>query len=227
MSAAGASAQIPVTDIASLTQQVQQVMSWTQQYKQMIDSLKNQKEQIDNQVRQIQSLTGGRGMANLAGNMLRQELPADFLTRYDQLRSLGAGGASSGAKAIYEQIRTFDCAQRYPGNQRDRMNCEATAMAIPQNLDLINGSLNSAKQRQSQLRQLGAAIDTSDAKAAADLSNRMSLEIAYLQNEKMMMDMALQQQQQQLALSQQRTAEEGAKRLTRSNGGGANPFNLD
>lgn len=223
----GAHAQIPVTDVASLTQQIQQVMSWAQQYKQMIDQLENQKKQIDNQLQQIKAMTNGRGMSQIASDMKRQALPADFLDQYDRLRSQGSSGATSGAKTVYAGIKTFDCAQKFPNDMASKLSCEASAMAVPQNVDLINTSIDSAKKRQQQLQGFMGQVDTADQKAAADLSNRIASELAFMQNEKMLMDMALQQQQQQLALTQQKQAEEGAKRLSRGSGGGSNPFNMN
>ncbi|MDP9902412.1 type IV secretion system protein [Variovorax ginsengisoli] len=216
----GASAQIPTTDVLVLTQQIQQVQAWAAQYKQMIDQIQTQKQQLE-------SMTGSRGMAHLAPNMLRQELPNDFVSTYDKLRSMGAGGASSAAKAIYESVKTFDCVEKFPYDVAQRRSCEASAMAVPQNIALLNSSVDSAKQRQAQLKGLQSSIDSSDAKAAADLNNRLTLELAYLQNEKMLMDMAVQQQQQQLALTQQRAKEEGTKRLMTGVGGGSNPFGLN
>lgn len=216
----GAYAQIPVTDALGLTQQIQQVQAWAGQYKQMIEQIQTQKQQLE-------SLTGGKGMAQLAQNMLRQELPSDFVTTFDKLRSLGAGGASGAAKAIYDSIKTFDCVQKFPTDVAQRRSCEASAMAVPQNLALLNSSMNSAKQRQSQLKELMSSIDTSDAKASADLNNRLTLEMALLQNEKTLMDMAMQQQQQQLALTQQKSKEEGSKRLMNGASGTSNPFALN
>lgn len=225
--AGGAHAQIPVTDVASLTQQIQQVMSWAQQYQQMIDQLDNQKQQIENQLDQIKLKKGGRGMSQVGAGMVRQALPSDFLNQYDKLRGQGSSGASSGARRIYDGIRTFDCAQKFVSDPTARISCEASAMAVPQNIDLINTSIDSAKKRQQQLSSFISQVDSADEKAAADLQNRIASELAMMQNEKMLMDMAIQQQQQQLALTQQKQAEEGAKRLTRGSGGGSNPFNLN
>jgi type IV secretion system protein VirB5 len=219
-SSLGAHAQIPTTDVLQLAQEIQQVASWAQQYQQMIDQLQTAKQQV-------QSLTGSRGMSMLGQNMIRQEVPSDFLSAYDKLRSMGAGGASSQARAIYDSIKTFDCAEKFPYDASMRRSCEASAMAVPQNVALLNNSVDSAKQRQTQLKQLQGSIDTQDAKAAADLQNRISLELAYLQNEKTLMDMANEQQKQQLALTQQRAKEEGSKRLMNSAGGGSNPFSLN
>lgn len=216
----GAFAQIPVTDLLGLAQDIQQVASWVQQYQQMVEQLQNQKNQLE-------AVTGSRGMSLLASNMTRQELPQDFVGTYDKLRSMGKYGASNDARAIYDTIRVYDCATKYPTNQNQRLMCEARAMAAPENVSLINRSIGSAQQRQNQLKQMQASIDTSDAKAAQDLNNRISLELAHLQNEKLMLDMALQQRKEQLELTQQQAAEEGARRLSRGSGGGTNPFNLN
>lgn len=220
-------AQIPVTDVLGLTQQIQQVAAWSQQYTQMASQLANQAQQIQNQVEQIKSVTGGRGMGGLAQNMLRQELPADYLNTYDRLRSLGSSGASNGARSILATIKGADCSAKFPLDQQLRMRCEASQLALPQNIDFVNGAIAAAKQRQTQLTQLASSIDTTDSKAAADLTNRMLQEMTLLQNEKMLIDMALKQQQQQLALSQQQSAAEGARRINRSSAGSVNAFNLD
>ena len=57
----GAHAQIPVTDVASLTQQIQQVVSWGQQLQQM-------KSQLQQQQQMYQSMSGGRGLGSLLNN---------------------------------------------------------------------------------------------------------------------------------------------------------------
>ena len=106
-----------------------------------------------------------------------------------------------------------------------QQSCEAAALATPQNISLLNDSVAAAQQRQSQLKSYAASIDAAtDAKAAADLSNRLSLEVAYLQNEKIMMDIAAKQLEQQRELTAQQQTDEGVKRMTTSSGGGSNPF---
>lgn len=220
-------AQIPVTDIASLTQQIQQVMSWMQQYQQMIDQLNNQKEQIQNQVKQIEQLKGGRGMAQLAANMTRQSLPEDFVRQVDQLRQMGSAGSTAGAQAIYAAVRTFDCSQRFVANPAAVKSCDTTTMITPTKIDMINKSIDSAKRRQQELSAFVNSVDTSDAKAAADLNNRISAESAYLQNEQIQMNMALAFLDEQRKLTEQQQQEEGVRKLNRANGGGSNPFNLN
>lgn len=224
---ATALAQIPVTDVASLTQQIQQVMSWMQQYQQMIDQLNNQKEQIQNQVKQIEQLKGGRGMAQLAANMTRQSLPEDFVRQVDQLRQMGSAGSTAGAQAIYAAVRTFDCSQRFVANPTAVKSCDTSTMITPTKIDLINKSIDSAKRRQQELSAFVNSVDTSDAKAAADLNNRISAEGAYLQNEQMQMNMALAFLDEQRRLTEQQQKEEGVRKLNRASGGGSNPFNLN
>lgn len=207
---------IPVIDAASLTQQLLQVSAWAEQYSQMYQ----QYQMLTNQLNAIKGARGMGALLNTPG--IRQALPSDFVTQFDAIRSLGSVGASQGAQAIYNSIKTFGCEQRYPTDQKGRLQCQASAMVVPQNIDFINGSIASSQGRVGQLQGLIGQIDQAvDAKAAADLSNRINAEIALLQNEKTMMDMALAQLQAQQRLLDQQQKEAGTKRLTEP---GVNPF---
>jgi type IV secretion system protein VirB5 len=215
-----ASAQgIPVIDVANLAQAIQQVTAWSNQYSQMV-------QQYQMLTNQLTAITGTRGLGeilNAAG--LRQQLPADFVGQFEQLRSLGFAGASPAATAIYQSISTFNCASQFPNDQKGRLSCEATALVVPTNISLINTSIASSQDRVRQLQGLMSHINAADdAKAAADLSNRITVEMAMLQNEKMMMDMALAQQQAQAKLLEQQKTEAGLKRVTSTTG--TNPFSL-
>jgi type IV secretion system protein VirB5 len=216
LAAPASHAQIPVTDAASLTQQIQQVAAWAQQYQQMVQQYQRMTEQLN-------AIKGPRGMGqllNLPG--VRQQLPEGFLGEFDRLRSLGIGGASSDSLAIYNSIRTFDCSAQYPKDQPARLACEASAMVNPTNLALIGRSISASQSRMTQLQGLMSAIDgAEDTKAAQDLANRISLETALLHNEKMMMDMALAQQERQAKLIEQQTMEASMKQLKQ---GGYRPF---
>ena len=211
-------AQIPVTDATSISQQIMQVAAWAQQYKQMID-------QLQNQLAQIKAITGSRGMSLVASVMDRQDIPPDYLTLFDQLRN---GGVTGATKAIYNAAKVYDCGERFPNNDQERKSCEALTLAAPQNIDLMNTSIKASKKRQDQIRSMLASVDTTeDAKAAADLQNRIQIEVALLNNEKQMMDMAANLQKEQLALSQTQAAELATKSLTRTaNKSKVNPFNL-
>jgi len=214
-------AQIPVTDVAaikeSIAQQLVNAASWVSQYNQMIS-------QYQNQIAQIKALTGGRGMGGLLANMTRQALPGDFLTSFDALRS---GNPSSAATAIYDTIKTFDCSQQFPTDLASRKSCQALAMAAPQHIAMINDGITASKTRQEQIKTLLTNIDIADdAKAAADLQNRIQGEIALLSNEKQMMDMAIELNKQQLLLTKRQSSEIGKKRM-QGDGSLTNPFTLN
>lgn len=215
--AASALAQgIPVIDAAALVQQIQQVAAWANQYSQMV-------EQYQKMTEQLNAIKGMRGMGNLLNvSSLRQQLPTDFISQFDKLRNMGAAGATAEAIAIYDSIKTFNCASQFPSNQASRVSCEASAMVQPTNLSLINKSITSSTNRMTQLQGLMSTIDSADdIKAAQDLANRISLEVAVLQNEKMLMDMALAAQENQAKLNQQQRIEQGLKKFSE---GGSNPF---
>lgn len=85
--APAAKAQIPVTDVASLTQQIQQVMAWAQQYSQMVQQIRNQVDQITQLQNTYNAMTGDRAMGMLlngaADQAARRYLPADMTQLYD------------------------------------------------------------------------------------------------------------------------------------------------
>jgi type IV secretion system protein VirB5 len=217
--APSAFAQFAVIDMANLQQAIQQVKAWQDQYNQMV-------QQYQMLTNQLNAITGTRGLGEILNTPgLRQQLPADFIDQFEQLRNLGAAGATPAATSIYDSISTFKCAAQFPNNQQARLGCEASALVVPTNISLINSSIASSKQRVSQLQGLMSHINgAEDTKAAADLSNRISIELAFLQNEKMMMDMALAQQEAQAKLLEQQKKEAGLKRITDATG--TNPFSL-
>lgn len=218
-----ANAQWAVLDVANLGQAMTQVQAWTSQYKQMMQQYQQLQSQLQTADNTLANFKGSRGMSALAGDTgMRQALPADFMSNFDKLRSMGASGATSEAKAIYDKIKAYGCSQQLT-NSAEIKNCEAIAMAAPTALAMIDNSINKAKQRQNVIQGLIAQVDGApDAKAAADLGNRIQSELALLNNEKVMMDMALATQAQQLALSQQQQYETSVKRM--KYGQGTNPF---
>lgn len=216
MSTSASAQGIPVIDAAALAQQIQQVVAWGEQYRQMVEHYQRLGEQLN-------AIKGARGMGQLLNTAVgRQVVPQDFVAQFESLRSLGSAGASPAAAAIYNSIKTFGCSDQFPRDQQARLRCEATAMATPQNAAFINQSLATSRDRVSQLQGLISQIDSADdIKAAQDLGNRIQAETALLQNEKMMMDLALASYERQVKLLEQQKKEAGVKRLTEP---GSNPF---
>ena len=80
-------AQIPVTDGASIGQQiaaqVETIAKWKLQYDQMVS-------QIDQAKQQYESLTGSRGLGNIMNDpALRDYLPGDWQAVYDSVKNGG------------------------------------------------------------------------------------------------------------------------------------------
>lgn len=226
----GAFAQTPVTDAAAITMQEK---SWAAQAAQMVKSLEhystqieNQQKQIQHQLEQINAVTGNLKQGDLLSGIVRQQLPDGFLENADNLRKLGAGGASSEAQKIYQAIKSYGCDQRFSGegSTEQRKSCEASALAVPENIALLNQSVKAAQQRQESLKAfVGAINQTQTAKDAQDLANRLTLELAYLNNERQLMDLAMRQMEQQRQLTAQQNTEQGAVRL-KTGGAGKNPL---
>jgi type IV secretion system protein VirB5 len=198
---------IPVIDAASLAQTIAIV-------KGQVDEIAHLAQQVATAKSQLAAVTGGRGMASLADtSQVRQALPPGFMAAADSMRRLGAAGASKDAKAIYESVKRFGCDEQFPSNAELRRSCEASAYMTPTTIGLIQESAARAQERAAKLSSMVASIDTADAKAAMDLQNRISIESAMLANEKMLMDMALQNQQAQKELLAQQRREEGMKKV--------------
>jgi type IV secretion system protein VirB5 len=200
---------IPVMDLANITQSILIV-------KGQIDQLTQLTQAVTTAQSQLNAMTGGRGMASLADTAgVRQILPPGFMSAADSMRRLGAAGASNEAKSIYEAVKRFGCDEQFPLSADLRKMCEAKAYMAPTTISLLQDSVKRAQERADKLGSMVNSIDTTDAKAAMDLQNRIAIESAMLNNEKILMDMALQNQQAQKDLLAQQQKEEGVKRLQR------------
>lgn len=210
---------IPVIDVASITQAVLLVSGQAKELAQLIEQVKTAKSQLTEAQRTLTSLTGTRQMSALA-NMtgMRQLLPPEFMTATESIRTLGAAAASKDAKAIYATVKRFGCDQQFVGAGAEsadmRRLCEVNAYAAPNTLVLVEQAVKRSELRSQSLLAMLKSIDTADSKAAFDLQNRIQLESAMLQNEKMLLDVALHAQRAQRELVAQQIKEEGLKRLS-------------
>lgn len=210
-------AQIPVTDAAAIakaaSEHAEQIMKW-------VDQLNAMKQQYDQLQAQYNAITGSRGMGQLLNNVTRQVLPQDFTQSYNELVTMGQGGASADAKKIYDVIKKLGCSTVKDPNSK--LSCEAQAYAEPENAAYINGALGAAQAREQQLQQLVSQVDSAtDLKAATDLGNRIAAEQSMLQNEQTLVSLALAQRQSQAALLAQAKREEGKQAIMTNT---ADPF---
>ncbi|ELK4815207.1 P-type DNA transfer protein VirB5 [Pseudomonas aeruginosa] len=204
-----AQAQIPVTDGASIAQQiaaqVETIAKWKMQYDQMTSQINQMKQQYE-------SLTGSRGLGNILNNpALRDYLPSDWQGVYDAVKSGGYSGLSGRAQSIYEANKAFDACMVFKLVDQ-RTACEVQAVKGAQDKAFALDAYDKAKSRLSQIDQLMAKInDTPDPKAIAELQGRIAAEQAMIQNEQTKLQMYQMVAAAEDRLQEQRQRELNAK----------------
>ena len=217
-------AQIPVTDGASIGQQiaaqVETIAKWKLQYDQMVS-------QIDQAKQQYESLTGSRGLGNIMNNpALRDYLPGDWQAVYDAVKDGGYAGLSGTAKTVYDKNKVYDACQFFPEEQQ-RLSCEAMAVKGAQDKGFALDAYEKAKSRINQIDQLMSKInDTADPKAIAELQGRIAAEQANIQNEQTKLQMYQMVASAEDRLQEQRQREINAKVLSNREYTKHQPFNL-
>lgn len=201
LTATAAQAQIPVTDVASLSQQIQQVAAWAQQ-------IQGMKDQIDQQKYLYQSMNGSRGIGQLLNNpALQNTLPDNWKTVYSSIQNGGYSGLTGSAKAIRDANSIFGCDGKtglaLTICNRDR-NKAAQDKAF--SLDAYDAAQRRLDNIQALTRQIDNATDT---KTIQDLQVRMQAENAMIQNEqtKLMMFKMMADAESKLIDQQKREAD--------------------
>ncbi len=204
-------AQIPVTDVAGLAQQVQQVASWGQQLQQM-------KAQLDQQKQMYQSISGSRGLGQLLNDpALKNALPPDWQQVYAAVQKGGYASLTGDAKAIRDANAIYNCQSSAAADQQ-MCNRELNKVA----LDKANAmaAYNAAGKRLDNIQNLMGQIDnTTDPKAISELQTRMQAEQAMIQNEqtKLMMFKMMAESEDRLIGQQKREQDlQDATRKVRS-----------
>ena len=207
--AGAASAQIPVTDGASIAnsiqQQIETIAKWKMQYDQMTSQINQMKQQYE-------SLTGSRNLGQILNNAaLRDYLPNDWQGVYDAVKSGGYSGLSGRAQSIYEANKAFDACMVFKLVDQ-RTACEAQAVKGAQDKAFALDAYDKAKSRLTQIDQLMAKInDTPDPKAIAELQGRIAAEQAMIQNEQTKLQMYQMVAAAEDRLQEQRQRELNAK----------------
>jgi type IV secretion system protein VirB5 len=172
-------AQIPVIDIASLTQLIQQYITIGQQ-------LATAKSQLTQAESEYAALTGNRGMQNLLEGTLRNYMPM----QWGQVSQVMSGSSASyptlaasvaGLVAANAVLTPAQVAMLSPAEQ-------ARLTAARQNSALLQAAsrtaLTNSSDRFAALQQLIGAIGTvNDPKASLDLNARIAAEGGMLANE--------------------------------------------
>lgn len=169
---APAFAQIPVTDAASLAQQIQQVAAWQQQLQSMY-------MQYQQQLKQFQALTGARGFGDVLANpLLQRYLPLNLKQMYD---GVATGNMSSVASAARQQAMIFDCLTVKDPVKQTLCNRQLNAPYAVK--DMFSKAYDGASATFDEIEKLRQQINfTQDPKAIAELQARIQTEQTNAQN---------------------------------------------
>ena len=217
-------AQIPVTDVASITtqvtNQVETIAKWKMQYDQMVS-------QINQMQQQYASMTGTRNLGQIMNNpSLRDYLPNDWQGVYDSVRTGGYSGLTGRAQSVYEANKIYDACAHYKVAEQ-RTACEAHAVKPSQDKAFALDAYDKAKGRLTQIDGLMSQINgTTDPKAIAELQGRIAAEQALIQNEQTKLQMYQMVATAEDRLQEQRQHEINAKVLSNREFTKRQPFNL-
>lgn len=149
--ASAKSSGIPVVDVAAIANMIQQ-------YTQMIQQYKVLQNQLTTTAKQLESVTGSRGMGALFSNPQIQSLmPADWANLYTSIEK----------SPLFKEAR-----KKFPMSKDPRINAiyDQTAATNATMQDFFKKT----QMRITQIQQLQGQIDSaSDPAAKADLQNRM------------------------------------------------------
>ena len=161
---------IPVIDVASLTQAIQQVMHMLEQIATMKEQLDTAKSQLDNATTQLNRISGSRGMGSLLHSTydLAVTVNQDEILEDLGLRSAEENGLVGAEAELYDE-RNQHVAQWLGQSQK---------------------SLEQTQERFSELSKLVAKVnDCPDQKDILDLQARIQAEQTLLQNETIKLSM--------------------------------------
>lgn len=204
-------AQIPVTDGASISQQIaaqaETIAKWKVQYDQMVSQIEQAKQQYE-------SITGSRGLGTIMNDpAMRDYLPGDWQAVYDSVKSGGYSGLTGTGKSVYNANKIYDACAHFTDSQQ-RISCEALAVKSAQDKGFALDAYEKAKSRINQIDKLMSKInDTSDPKAIAELQGRIAAEQANIQNEQTKLQMYQMVAAAEDRVQQQRQKEINAKVL--------------
>ena len=170
---------IPVFDGASVAQAIQQGIKMKTQIDNQLKQLKELKDQI-------KALTRTRNLGEFAKNAALDQVPDEWKGIYDSVKSLDTKTLTG--KGRYKSSNSVD--------------------ALIDSYKTAAKAVQDSSDRFKVIEQLARKInETQDAKAAADLQNRISVEQSRIATTQVMLDMTMKMadQQEKIQAEQQRT----------------------
>lgn len=167
---------IPVIDVAHIAETVMQ-------YQEMIKQLETLNSQLNQAKQQYESLTGGRGMANLA-RTAESYIPTNWQETLDLMKGGGSGELGNMADQIREAASQLD-KEFYADADGDVRQGLQEALQSAAAGQAMNAKIyDSSEQRLQRLNSLADQVDSAaDMKAISDLQARISIENGMLMNE--------------------------------------------
>jgi len=172
----GAQAQgIPVIDVASLIQTIQQVMN-------DITAISNQVQQIAQLQDQTRSISGIRNLGEVFNDpRLRNYVPAEAYTQINAINAAGYSGHTGTAKALRDQNMVYNCQDL---RDEEQTRCQAALAQPYQQKGMLQDAMRSASGRLNQIQSLMRQINaTGDQKAVLEIQARITAENALLAHE--------------------------------------------
>jgi len=213
LAAGSASAQIPTTDLAAITEQANQHMEEIGKWAEQLTSMTNQLTQMK---QQYEAVTGSRNLGDIFNNPeLRNYLPQEWQAVYDSVNSGGYGGLSNRGQQIYNQNKIYDACQSII-DQDSRTSCEAMAVRPSQDKANALTAFDAAKSRLNQINQLMGQINgTTDPKAIGELQARIASEQAMIANSQTEMQLYAMVAEAEAKMQEQRQREINARDAAR------------
>lgn len=174
-----ANAQWAVVDVGAITQLVQQVRT-------MQEQLSTARHQLAQAEAEYRSMTGGRGMERLLGNVPRNYLPGEWRELLDVLTqtSVGYGAISREMQRVIRENAVLNAHQLSALSETDRNLLESSRRSRAMLQVMTREALNRTSDRFGSIQQLIDAIGRADdQKAVLDLQARIQAESNMLINE--------------------------------------------
>lgn len=230
--ASTAHAGIPVTVVADVPSQMNQVQNYAQmlkEYATLMEQLEQMKQQFAQMEKDYQSITGTRNLGQILNNPeFKQYLPDNWQQVYSSIRNNGYKGLTGTAKALRDASKVFDACTNIQ-DRTEKQICEASSVKPAQDQAFALDTFKKSAQRTEQIEGLMARINsTTDPKSIAELAARIQAEQAMLQNEQTKMEMYLASSQAEQNLIKQQAEEAIAKyRYSTNNGEKVPPMTFD
>lgn len=195
---------IPVIDVSSIIQQIQQVQH-------MVTQIETLRSQLDQAKAQYEALTGGRGFESLARGTDYNQIPTSW---QETLAMMDGGGNISGlARSIRDQASLIDTGLLDQVDAITRGMHDSNFDSAASHLANAGEAYDSAATRFTRLQQLMDAIpQAQDMKGIADLQTRIQAEQLMLQNQHIQLQAMAQAADAQRAIEDHQAAELGVRK---------------